>query len=134
MIFSVLIVGDSGLAPTNHVLGLYRGMIIDGESDTVQVFNERNLNKACGYNVWSDGVMNGYLLISPKRTVIIKDFPREHRGVSSATYKVINENGNSMDLINSYEKMKKQKNRRRKPWDGGTMNKNENKLILILWR
>ena len=41
MIVSVLIMGDNGLDPMNHVLGLYKGMIIDGESDTAQVFNEK---------------------------------------------------------------------------------------------
>ena len=54
MIVSVLIMGDNGLVPMNHVLGLYKGMIIDGESDTAQVFNKTNLNKACGDNVRFD--------------------------------------------------------------------------------
>ena len=31
MIVSVLIMGGNGLAPINHVLGLYKGMIIDGK-------------------------------------------------------------------------------------------------------
>ena len=41
MIVSVLIMSDNGLAPINHVMGLYKGMIIDGENDTAQVFNEK---------------------------------------------------------------------------------------------
>ena len=45
MIVSVLIMGDNGLVPMNHVLGLYKGMIIDGESDTAQVFNENMSTK-----------------------------------------------------------------------------------------
>ena len=51
MIVSVLIMGDNGLVRINHVLGLYKGIIVDRESDTVLVFSEQNLNKACGYNV-----------------------------------------------------------------------------------
>ena len=42
MICSVLILGDNGLVPINHVLGLFKGTIIDGESDTVWVFNEKS--------------------------------------------------------------------------------------------
>ena len=41
MIVSVLIMVDNGLVPMNHVLVLYKGMLIDGESDTAQVFNEK---------------------------------------------------------------------------------------------
>ena len=41
MIVFVLIMDDNGLVPINHVLGLYKGMIIDGESDTAQVFSEK---------------------------------------------------------------------------------------------
>ena len=66
------------------------------------MFNERNLNKACGYNVRFDGVMNGYLLLPPNRTVMIKDLPHVHQDFSSAIFKVIDENGNSIDLIKSY--------------------------------
>ena len=54
MIVSVLIMGENGLIPINHMLGLYKGMTIDGESDTAQVFNKTNLNKACGDNVRFD--------------------------------------------------------------------------------
>ena len=66
MIVSVLIMGDNGLVPINHVLGLYKGMAIDGESDTALVFNEKNPNKACGDNVRFDGIMNGHLLLQTK--------------------------------------------------------------------
>ena len=41
MIVSVLIMGDNGIVPINRVLGLYKGMIIDAESDTAQVSNEK---------------------------------------------------------------------------------------------
>jgi len=41
-------------------------MIIDGESDTALVFNEKNPNKACGDNVRFDGIMNGHLLLQTK--------------------------------------------------------------------
>ena len=114
MIVSVLVVGDNNLAPINHVLRLYEGMIIDGESDTERAFNERDLNKACGYNVRFHGVVNGYLLLLPKRIVMIKNLPHAHRDFSSEIYKVIDENGNSMNLIKFYVKMKKMKNRRRR--------------------
>ena len=63
--------------------------------------------------------MNGYLLLPAKITVMIKDLPRAHLDVSSEIYKVIDENGNSMDLLTSQYKMKKKKNRRKRSWDGG---------------
>ena len=116
MIVSVLIIGDNGIVPINHVLGLYKGMIIDGESDTAQVFNENNFNKACGDNVRFDGIMNGYVLFPPKKTVLIKDLPPAHRNFSSALYKVIDENGNSMNLFTSQSK---KKNRRNRSWSRG---------------
>ena len=125
MIVSVLIMSDNGrvpinrVVPINHVLGLYKGMIIDGESDTAQVFNENNFNKACGDNVRFNGIMNGYVLLPPTRTVMIKNLPPAHCRFSSAIYKVIDENDNSMDLLTSQYKMKKKKNRRKRSWDGG---------------
>ena len=117
MIVSVLIMGGNGLVPINHMLGLYKGIIIDGESDTAQVFNENNFNKACCDNVQFDGIMNGYVLFPPKKTVLIKDLPPAHCNFSSAIYKLIDENGNSMDLLTSHDKMKKKKNRRKRSWD-----------------
>jgi hypothetical protein len=106
----------------NHVLGLYKGMIIDGESDTAQVFNEKNFNKACGDNVRFNGIMNGYVLLPPTRTVMIKNLPPAHRNFSSAIYKVIDENGSSMDLFTSQYK-KKKKNRRNRSWSRGRKRK-----------
>ena len=120
MIVSVLIMGENGLVPMNHVLGLYKGMIIDGESDTAQVFNENNFNKACGDNVRFDGIMNGYVLLPPTRTVMIKNLPPGHRNFSSALYKVIDENGNSMNLFTSQSK---KKNRRNRSWSRGRKRK-----------
>ena len=118
MIVSVLILGDNGIVPINHVLGFYKGMIIDGESDTAQVFSEQNLNKACGYNVCFYGIMNAYLLLPPKKTVKLKGLPPAHRNFSSLMYKVMNENGNSMDLFTPIDKLKKKRNRKKRSWDG----------------
>ena len=45
MISSLLIRGPNGLVPTNHVVGLYNGMIIDGECSHVQALNKKNFTK-----------------------------------------------------------------------------------------
>ena len=63
--------------------------------------------------------MNGYVLLPPTRTVMIKNLPTAHCNFSPAVNKVIDENGNSMDLLTSQYKMKKKKNRRKRSWDGG---------------
>ena len=120
--------GDNGIVPMNHVLGLYKGTIIDGESDTAQVFNEIFVNKACGDNVRFNGIMNGYVLFPPKKTVLIKDLPPAHRNFSSAVYKVIDENGNSMDLFTSNDKMKEHKNRKKRSWYGSVKRKKLKKI------
>ena len=93
-------------------------MIIDGQSDPVLVFNEKNLNKACGYNVRLYGIMNGYLLLPPKKTVKLKGLLPAHRNFSSPIYKVMNENVNSIYLFTSINKLKKNRNRNKRSWDG----------------
>ena len=57
--------------------------------------------------------MNGYVLFPPKKTALIKDLPPVHRNFSSAIYKLIDENGNSMDLLTYHDKMKEKKNRKK---------------------
>ena len=46
MILSMRICGANGILSTNHVLGLYKGMIIDRKC--ARLFNEQNLHQACG--------------------------------------------------------------------------------------
>ena len=59
MILSVRICGANGISSTNHVLGLYKGMIIDGECCHARLFNEQYLHQACGDKACVYGVVRG---------------------------------------------------------------------------
>ena len=67
--------------------------------------------------------MNGYILFLPKKTVLIKDLPPAYRNFSSPLCKVIDENGNAVDLFTSPDKMKEKKNRKKRSWDGSVKRK-----------
>ena len=66
MILSILIRGPNGVVSTNHGVGVYKGMIIDGECCHARSLNEQNLHQACGDKAFFVGIVRGYLMLPPQ--------------------------------------------------------------------
>ena len=114
MILSLLIRGSNGLVPTNHGVGLYNGMIIDGECSNVQALNEHNLHQACGVNAFFVGIVRGYLMVPPKsRLELVHTLP-DDRDLTSSVYQQTNDNGNTWCMIKNPTMNKIRRNKRNK--------------------
>ena len=84
MILSVGIHGPKGMVSTNHVVGVYNGMIIDGECCHARLLNEQNLHQSCGDETFFVGVVRGYLMLPPKSRLSLKNtLPDDKKFMSS---------------------------------------------------
>ena len=92
MILSISNKGPKGFSKMNHVIGLYRNNIIDGEYTHNRILNEENLHLACGENVKFHRVCKGFILIPPK-TINLPDIMRGDYNFQSFKYMVVNNKG-----------------------------------------
>ena len=116
MILSVRICGANGVSSKNHVLGLYKGMIIDGEWCHAWLFNEQNLHQACGDKARFYGVVRGYLMFPPKSRLSLDHTSSDDRNFLSSVYMKMNDNGDSLRMTKSYTMNKLLKKRKRRCW------------------
>ena len=92
MILSISNKGPNGFSKMNHVIGIYRNNIIDGEYTHNRILNEENLHLACGENVNFHRICKGYILIPPT-TINLPHTIREDYNFRSYKYKVVNNKG-----------------------------------------
>jgi hypothetical protein len=64
--FSVIILVDSKLANYEHVVIVWRNMVIDYESEYIYKFTEDLLRQFCGKNTTFQKITSGYGLFPPK--------------------------------------------------------------------
>ena len=114
MILYVSIRGPKGMVSTNHVLGVYKGMVIDGECCHARLFNEQNLHQACGDKACVYGVARGYLMFPPKSRLSLDHTSLEDRKFSSSVYMKTNDYGDTFCMTKSYAMTKNLKNRKRR--------------------
>ena len=97
MILSLLIRGSNGLVPTNHVVGLYNGMIIDGECCHARALNEQNLHQACGVKAFFVSIVRGYLMLPLKSRFELSHTLPDDREFFTSMYKKTDDNGDSVN-------------------------------------
>ena len=64
--FQVIILVDSKLANYEHVVNVWRNMVIDYESEYIYKFTEDSLRQLCGENTTFQKITSGYGLFPPK--------------------------------------------------------------------
>ena len=113
MILSVGIRGPKGMVSTNHVLGIYKGMIIDGECRHARSLNEQNLHQACGNEACFVGVVRGYLMFPPKSRLSLENTFPDDRNFLSSVYMKTNGNGDTLCMTKSSTQNKNLKKERK---------------------
>ena len=99
MILSICIRGPNGMVSTNHVVGVYKGMIIDGECCHARLLNEQNLHQACGDKAFFVGAVRGYLMLPSKSRLSLGHTSPDDRDSLSSVYKKINDNADTLCMI-----------------------------------
>ena len=101
MILSVGIRGPKGIVSTNHVLGVYKGMIIDGECRHTRLLNEQNLHKSCSDADFFVDAVRGYLMLPPKSRLSLDNTLSDNRNFLSSVYMRTNDNGDTLCMTKS---------------------------------
>ena len=101
MVLSICIRGPNDMVSTNHVVGVYKGMIIDGECCHARLLNEQNVHQACGDKAFFVGVVRGYLMLPSKSRLLLGHTSPDDRDFLSSVYMRTNDNGNTLCMTKS---------------------------------
>ena len=118
MILSISICGPNGMVSTNHDVGVYKGMIIDGEHCHARSLNEQNLHQACRDKAFFVGDVRGYLMLPPTSILSLDHTSPDDINVLSSVYMKQITMGTLYVWLNPQHRTKTWK-RKKKSWNKG---------------